>query len=111
MFLWLGIHHHLEVTRVVRRQRYQSDYRMPVQPSSRGAQSSPVVNETSVVVAQHCPAVFVASRVPRLFFFSREGVFSGQAFSTQVEEHHLIHGLVPGLPLGAAVSIIYCFFR
>ena len=43
------------------------------------------------------------ARVPRLFFFSREGVFTGQDFSTQVEEHHLIHGLVPGLPLGAAV--------
>ena len=100
MFLWLWIHHHL-VTRVVRRQLYQSDYRMPVQPSSRGAQSSPVVNETSVVVAQHRPACFARARVPRLFFFSREGVFTGQDFSTQVEEHHLIHGLVPGLPLGA----------
>ena len=44
------------------------------------------------------------ARVPRLFFFSREGVFTGQDFSTQVEEHHLIHGLVPGLPLGAAVN-------
>ena len=67
VFLWLWIHHHL-VTRVVRRQRYQSDYRMPVQPSSRGAQSSPVVNETSVVVTALF-SLFVACGYSSSFLF------------------------------------------
>ena len=60
-----GIHHLYQERSVVS----QIDRRMPVQPSSRGAQSSPVVNETSVVVAQHCPAVFVACACSSSFLF------------------------------------------
>jgi len=79
--------------------RHQSSWYSIVQPSSSRAR---------------VPRLFF-TLLFRLFFFSREGVFvtvfTGQAFSTQFEEHHLTHGLVPGLSLGAAVGLLYGAYK